>query len=246
MPLAPLALLLLAPAPAAASRAELAAILARADAAYAARDEPGKLEEAQALLGEAARIAPGDYGVLWREARQLFWRADDPSVSRKEKSRLGKECWEIGDRATAVEPRGPEGWFYAAAGVGNYSLGMGVLKALALGMEGKFRKRLERAEALDAAFEGGAIHTAWGRFWYELPWPKHDAGKSEERLRAALKMNPANVRARVYLAELFRKEDRPEEARALLEQALAREPGAYDRPEEKRWQERARELLAKR
>jgi len=248
MLIAQLALLLLAPAPAAgtARPAELSGILARADAAYAVRDEPGKLDEAQALLGEAERIAPGDYGVLWREARQLFWRADDPRISREEKSRLGKECWEIADRATVAEPRGPEGWFYAAAGVGNHSLGMGVLRALALGMEGKFRSRLERAEALDAAFDNGAIHTAWGRFWYELPWPKYDAGRSEERLRAALKMNPANVRALVYLAEIFRKEDRPGEARALLEEAVAREPGAYDRPEEKRWQERARELLARR
>jgi cytochrome c-type biogenesis protein CcmH/NrfG len=112
------------------------------------------------------------------------------------------------------------------------------------GMEGKFRVRLSRAEALDQAFENGAVHTAWGRFYYELPWPKYDAERSEERLRAALKMNPANVRARVYLAELFRKEGKPEKARALLEEAVAREPGAYDRPEERRWQERARELLA--
>ena len=246
MALAPIALLLIAPAAGAAgSPPALAALLARADAAYVARDEPGKLDEAETLLGEAEKIAPGDYGLLWRQARLLFWKADDLRIPPEERSRLGKRCWEVADRATAIEPRGPEGWFYAASGVGNYSLGMGVLKALALGMEGKFKDRLYRAEALDAAFEHGAVHTAWGRFWYELPWPKYDAKRSEERLRAALKMNPANVRARVYLAELFRKEGKPGEARVLLEEAVAREPGAYDRAEEKRWQERARELLAK-
>jgi tetratricopeptide (TPR) repeat protein len=235
---------LAAPALAAGPSPEVAALVARADAAYAVRDEPGKMDEAQAALDEAEKLASGDYGVLWRKARQLFWRADDLRISKEEKARLGKECWDIADRATAAEPRGPEGWFYAASGVGNYSLGMGVLRALALGMEGKFRERLERAEALDAKFDNGAIHNAWGRFYYELPWPKYDARRSEERLRAALKLNPANVRARVYLAELFRKEDKPAEARALLEEALAREPGVYDRAEERRWQERARELLA--
>jgi tetratricopeptide (TPR) repeat protein len=239
-----LVLLAAAPPPGNGQKEELAALLARADAAYTVRDEAGKMDEAGAALEEAERLAPGDYGVLWRKARQLFWRADDLRISSEEKSRLGKECWEIADRAVAAEPRGPEGWFYAASGVGNYSLAMGVLKALALGMEGKFRDRLGRAEALDPAFDNGAIHNAWGRFWYELPWPKYDAERSAERLRAALKMNPRNVRARVYLAELFRKEGKPAEARAFLEEAVAHEPGAYDRAEEKRWQARARELLA--
>src|SRR6266545_2965529 len=75
MPLAPIALLLIARAAGAAgSPPALAALLARADAAYTARDEPGKLDEVEALLGEAEKIAPGEYGVLWRQARLLFWK----------------------------------------------------------------------------------------------------------------------------------------------------------------------------
>lgn len=221
------------------------ATLARVDAAWPERDQPGRLEAIRKDLEAAAREAPDDYGVLWRRARLLFWMADDPAISKAEKSRLGKECWELADRATALKPDGVEGWFYASAGAGNYSLGIGILSALTQGLEGKYKERLSRAEALDPRFNDGGIPTSWGRFWYELPWPKYSFRKSEAAFLKALEVNPKNVRALVYLAELYRKEDQDDEARKLLTRAAALEPGAYDAPEERRMVARARELLAK-
>lgn len=233
-----------APAPAPAA-AELATLLARADAAYAVRDEPGELEASQRALDEAARLAPGDAGVLWRLARLEAWRSEDPAIPDARKSELGKRAWELAERAIAADPRAVEGWFYAVSGMGNYSLGIGILSALAQGIEGKFKDRLSQAERLDPGFLGGAIQVAWGRFWFKLPWPKYDAEKSLRALRAALARNPANVRARVYLGDLHLEEGRRAEARAEYLAALARPPGQYDAPEERRWQAVAREALQK-
>ncbi len=182
--------------------------------------------------------------MLWRQSRLNFWLADDPKQKSEEKSRLGKTAWDYGDRATKANPDRVEGWNYAAAGVGNYALGIGVLTALRQGIEGKFKERISRAEAIDAGFEHGAIQTAWGRFWYELPWPKYSAEKSKEALETALKMNPDNVRAYVYLADLDAKEDRLPQALADLQRALAHPPGRYDAPEERRWQEEAKRKVA--
>jgi tetratricopeptide (TPR) repeat protein len=224
--------------------ADVKAALARADAAWPVRDEPGKLEAMRTDLEAAERAAPDDYGVLWRLSRLYFWLSDDPALPDAEKSKLGKKGWELGDRATAANPKGVEGWFYAAGGMGNYSLGIGILNALSQGIEGKFKERLSKAEAIDPGFNAGGIANAWGRFYYKLPWPKYDAKKSESYLRKAIKMNPDNVRARVYLAELYQKENHPKEARKLLEEATAHDPGRYDAPEERRYQQRAKELLA--
>jgi hypothetical protein len=198
----------------------------------------------RAKLEAAEGLAPGDYGVLWRQARLYFWLADDPGLDKKEKSRLGKIAWEIGDRATQADPERVEGWDYAAAGMGNYALGIGIFSALRQGIEGKFKERLSRAERIDPGFEHGAIQTAWGRFWYELPWPKYSARRSRQALEDALRRNPDNVRARVYLADLDFKEDEPEQGRAELEKAVANPPGRYDAPEERRWQDVARKMLA--
>jgi tetratricopeptide (TPR) repeat protein len=224
--------------------ADVKAALARADAAWPERDQPGKLEAMRTDLEAAERAAPDDYGVLWRLSRLYFWLSDDPALPDAEKSKLGKKGWELGDRATAANPKGVEGWFYAAGGMGNYSLGIGILNALSQGIEGKFKERLSKAEAIDPGFNAGGIANAWGRFYFKLPWPKYDAKKSESYLRKAIKMNPDNVRARVYLAELYQKENHPKEARKLLEEATAHDPGRYDAPEERRYQQRAKELLA--
>lgn len=222
---------------------ELEALLERSDVAYARRDDPGALEEARTALEEAERTAPDDYEVEWRLARLDLWIADDPALPKEQKSQLGKEAWEHGDRAIRADPNRVEGWNYAAAGVGNYALGIGLFRALGEDLEGKFRERLSRAERIDADFQHGAIQTAWGRFWSRLPWPKYDARKSERALKEALEKNPDNVRAHVYLAELYAREGQQERARTELERALAHPPGQYDAPEERRMQTVARAEL---
>ena len=233
-----------APAAAAPSGPQVAKLLAEADALWPDRDAPGKIDAIKAKLDQAEKLAPRDYQVLWRLSRWYFWVSDDPKMREEEKSRLGKIGWEYGDRATQANPEAVEGWFYATGGIGNYSLGLGVVKALFQGIEGKFLDRLKRAEQIDPGYDSGGIETTWGRYYYELPWPKYDGEKCERFLRKALRKNPKNVRAKVYLAELFIKEDYRLQARKQLEEALALVPGAYDPPEERRYLARARELLA--
>jgi tetratricopeptide (TPR) repeat protein len=220
-------------------------LLVDADALWERRDEPGQLDALRERLEQAERVAPEDYDVLWRLSRLYFWLSDDPALPDEAKSRIGKTSWEYGDRASAANPRRVEGWYFAAVGMGNYSLGIGVLKALAQGIEGKFKERLSRAQAIEAGFFGGGIPNAWGRFYFKLPWPKYDARKSEKWLRESIRVNPSNVRGRVFLAELYEKENRPEDARKLLEEALAHPPGAYDAPEERRAQALARDMVAR-
>ncbi|HTN52411.1 MAG TPA: hypothetical protein VML50_08435 [Anaeromyxobacter sp.] len=232
------------PAPEA-PRQGLEALLAQVDQAYARRDEAGAMDEMRARLDEAEKLAPNDYEVLWRQARHFFWLSDDPSLPNDQKSKLGKKGWDYGERAIAADPSRVEGWHYAAAGMGNYSLGIGIFRALGEGIEGKFKDHLSHAEKIAPGFENGGIQTAWGRFWYKLPWPKYDPKKSEKALLAAIGMNPDNVRAHVYLADLYRSEHRSKDAQAELARAAEGEPGRYDAPEERRWQAVARQELAK-
>lgn len=234
-----------AAAPAAAAGDEVGKLLAEVDAAWPERDAAGAFEAIKAKLDAAEKLAPNAYGVLWRISRWYWWAGDDPKLPEDEKSRLGKLGWDYGDKAVQSDPSKVEGWFYASAGVGDYSLAMGVVTALLKGMESKYTDRLSKAEKIDPKFDSGAIDTSWGRYFYELPWPKYDPGKSEIRYRMALGRNKGNVRARAYLAELYLKEDHPKEARRELEKAIADPPGAYDPAEERRYQAMARELLSK-
>lgn len=209
--------------------------LARVDALHRRRDEKAVFAEERRLVDGALARAPASYEVLWRAARATFWESDDPGASHEERSRAGKAGWELAERAIVASGNRPEGYYFAAVNMGSYALGLGMVKALTLGLEGKFKERLTRAGQLAPGFEFGAIELVWGRFYEKLPWPKRDRNEAERHYRRVLTLlNPANLRARVFLAETLAAENRAPEARALLEQVAAAKPGAYDAPEERR------------
>ncbi len=216
---------------------------ARADDLNKRRDDPGALAQQKAVLEQALAAAPGDYGLLWRLARWYAWRGDDPRLPKDERANLGKTGWDLAERAVAINPGQAPAYYWAMAGMGTYALGLGIVRALTQGIEGKFRDRLGRAERLDSGYAHGAIPVAWGGYYAKLPWPKYDEKKATESFRKALTMNPNNLRARLYWAELHLREDRKDEARRLLEEVVKATPDKYDPPEERRVQGLARAAL---
>jgi len=211
------------------------ALFARLDALYAQRDDRRVLAEQRHFLDERARQAPADFEIQWRAARVYFWLGDDPSLSPEERSKLGKTGWDYAERAIALAPQRVEGHYWAAVNIGTYALGLGVMRALAAGLEGKFRERLGRAEQIAPGYNHGGVGVAWGRFYEKLPWPKRDRAKAEQSLRKVLdRLNPNNLRARVFLADTLAHAGKPQEAKQLLDQVAAAPIGRYDAPEERR------------
>ncbi len=216
------------------SAAPLAAQIARIDELHRRRDDRVAWNEEQQLVQATLARAPNDYGVLWRAARFYFWLSDDPNVTNDQRSRWGQQGWDLAEHAITVNPNDVAGHYWAAVCMGNYALGLGLMKALAKGMEGKFKDRLKRAGELGPQYEHGSIDVAWGRFYDKLPWPKRDRKKAQEHLRAALQAHPDNLRARVFLAASLTDDDQAPEAKRLLDEVAGAQPGKYDAPEERR------------
>jgi hypothetical protein len=221
----------------------LPAAVARLDDLHRRRDDKAAWNEEQRLVQALLARAPADYDVLWRAARFYFWASDDPGLPREQRSRWGKDGWDLAEKAIAANPNDVAGYYWSAVCMGNYALGLGVVKALSQGMEGKFRDRLGHAAALNVGYEAGAVETAWGRFYDKLPWPKRDRKKAEEHLRRAIEINPSALRARVYMASCLLDADRPAEAKRLLDEVTAAPVGRYDAPEERRAKALATGLL---
>lgn len=192
-------------------------------------------DEQRRLLDEAAHQPTATFEILWRAARVYFWLGDDPSQSAAERSKYGKTGWDYAERAIVQVPQRPEGHYWAAVNIGSYALGLGVMKAISIGLEGKFKERLSKAEQLAPAYNFGGVGVAWGRFYEKLPWPKRDRPKAEQHLRKVLtQQNVNNLRARVYLADTLAQDDRAAEAKRLLDEVAAAPLGRYDAPEERR------------
>jgi len=240
-----LALALLGPATTRAAAAPVSEMLARLDALHARRDELGARAEARHLADATLAQAPTDYGTLWRAARALFDESEAPQLSKDDRSRLGQQAYDLAERALAVNPNDAAAQYWAALSIGRYAETMGVLRALANGIEGKFKRPLERATALDVSYDHGNVPVVWAAYYLELPWPKRDRDKAGVELRRALAINPANLRARLYQARIAIDEDHSDVARALLTTIAAAPVGRYDAPEERAVKREAAAMAAK-
>lgn len=235
-----LAVLMLASVQAlAATPEELAAL----DALYARRGEAEGEKALEAALDTALRAAPEAFELVWRKARLRHWQADGASTSEQKKA-LGQQVWELGERARKLRPERVEGHFYAAVGIGSYSQAVGILAALAEGLEGKFNERLEKALKLDPGFEWSGPWLTKGRYFYELPWPKRDLTRSADCMKKALALHPEGLRGWYFLAETLLADGKAKEAHeALLK--VTEGSVAYDPAEGLRIQARARKLRAR-
>ena len=70
---------------------------------------------------------------------------------------------------------------------------------------------------------------AWGGFYLALPWPKRDVKKAAEYFNKALAINPYNLRARVLMAQLNLREDRP--ALLIVDEDDSAPDLVHERPE---------------
>lgn len=215
--------------------------LEEADRAYAARGAKSQAVLAEGLLEKAAQTHGEQPEVLWRRARLLVWFGEQTSDAAT-KAASGLKAWELGSRAAVLAPTRVEGHYYAALGIGQYAIGVGPLRAMAAGVEGKFRTALAAAERLDPDFDDAGIPTTWGRYYSRLPWPKYDPTAARRHLKHALTLSPARQRARWYLAELLVREGDARSAQTLLAEILAGPVGA-DPSEDTFIQARAQQTL---
>jgi len=210
---------------------------ARFDRLWPLREDPKALEEARNLAKTAQSKNPTDYDANRRLASVMVWEADG-LPDGDEKAAVGKQAWETAEKAVEAKPKGVEGQYYAGAGLGLYSEGVGVLTALRQGLEGKFRGYSLAALRINRDFLDGAPLVLWGRYFFKLPWPKRDVGQSVKVLANCLVKHPANLRAKLYLAEALLSDDQKAEARKQIEQIAAAPPGA-DPSEDHRIKNRA-------
>ena len=211
-----------------ASAVEPAEFHGKLDELHKKRDDAAALKEQETVLRDALKEHPKDFGVLWRAARLRHWIADDAADARLKKQQ-GKECWAFAEQAIALQPERVEGHYFAGLGIGVYSQAVGIMKALSEGLEGKFNSRIDKAIALDPWFEIGGGHIAKGRYFYELPWPKRDLGKSRAEYDKVIKKHPENLRALMFLAETELADGEEKRAKELIDKVKSGDV-SYDPP----------------
>jgi hypothetical protein len=217
-------------------------VLASLDALFNRRNEASAVKELEEALKKELVATPDDYELIWRQARLLVWQADGATDGRMKKV-YGKQAWDACERGVKLAPQRVECQYYGSGGIGTYSQGVGIMKALKDGLEGKFNERLDAAIKIDAFYDNGGPLLSKGRYHYELPWPKRDLKESAKLYEKVIAKFPGNLRAHYYLAETLLADDKAEQAKEAVVK-VKQGSVAYDPPEGRRVQEWAKKVEA--
>jgi len=218
--------------PAFAQPASAADVTAKFDELWKTRDEAASLKAMDEAVVEGLKAFPQDFEILWRAARLRWWVADGDADAKLRKQ-VAKEGWTFAERAVKAKPDAMQGYYYVALNIGAYSQAVGILKALGEGLEGKFNDALDKARKIDGAFDRMGSANAKGRYYWELPWPKRDLGKSRTEIKSVTEKHPEHLRAWLFLAETELKDGNAKKAQAAIQKVLGG-ADAYDPPEAKR------------
>ncbi len=216
--------------------------IAQADALFDKGDVDSILESIP-LYVKAVEANPNSYEANWKCARAHREYANLNLEQELEGwkdvcKKYGKDGMRYGEKAKELEPEKIEGHYYYGLCVASYSDGVSILKALKEGLKGSTQKAFYKAYEIDKMFEDGGPILAIARFWHQLPFPLRNKRRAQKYFEEHHKYFPDDPQGLVYFAELLIDRRKKDEARPLLEKAVA-----GDEPYYSKWAQRLLEDL---
>ncbi len=225
---------------------DISVLMREGDALWVKRKD---IEKARASIDSYKKVLEVDaksYEAYWKIARAYFYLGDllpETKEMRDQHIKLGLEGMQYAKKAVELNPQGVEGHYYYTLTLGQYGIGISIIKALAKGLGSKYEEHIEKALEIDRNYDNAGPLRAVGRYWYQVPWPKRDLNKSIHYLKEGVVSASINVRGHIYLAESYLKAGEKELARKYLQKALEILPDLKQEVDALRWKERAGEIL---
>lgn len=212
------------------------------DTLYAKREDIASARAAASIWAARLEKNPRDFESAWKLARARYWLGGHaPESERKALLEAGIDA---GRRASALEPKRPEGHFWTAANMGSLAESFGLRQGLKY--RGEIRKELETVLAIDPGFQQGSADRALGRWYNKVPGLFGGSnGKSESHLRKSLTYDPDSTASHYFLAETLEDEGKKAEARAELQRVLDAPFDPDWTPEDREFKAKARTLMEK-
>ena len=203
----------------------------QADALFEKGDINSILESIPLYI-KAVEANPNDYEANWKAARAHREYANLAFQQEIEGwadicKEYGKKGMGYAEKAKELEPEKIEGHYYYGLSAGTYSDGISILKALKEGLKGSTQDAFYKAYDIDKMYDIGGPMLAIGRFWHQLPFPFKNKKRAEKYLAEHHKYFPDDPEGLVYYAELLIDRRKKDEARPLLEKAIAGDEPFY-------------------
>lgn len=212
------------------------------DALYKDRESLASAQRATAIWAERLKANPRDFDSAYKLAQARYWLGTNglPEPQRKAALEAGIAAARA---AIAVDAKRPEGHFWLAANMGALAESFGLRQGIKY--RGQIKEALLTTLKIDPAFLDGSADRALGRWYFKVPGLFGGSNKkSEAHLRKALTYNPDSIISHIFLAETLEDMGRKDEARKEAQAALDAPLDPNWTPEDKRFKEQAKRLLA--
>lgn len=225
---------------AAASKTNVAAKIASADHLYAARADLGNVQRGITMLREVVQSDPQSYEAWWRIAEYDCYLARH--APDKQQNAILADGIAAAKKAEALDPKRPEGHFWAGANMGLLAENRGLWGGLRLITP--IRNEMQQVLKIDPSYMEDGADRILGRLYYEAPF--FDGGNkllSVRLLQLCLKRYPGDSLTMIYLADSYRATGRRHDARKMLEEVLKLHCDPINGPELAEYQAQARRDL---
>jgi hypothetical protein len=212
------------------------------DALYTDRERLASATQAAEIW--AARLAANsrDFESASKLAKARYWLGTNglPAPERKAALEAGIAAARA---AIAANASRPEGYFWLAANMGALAESFGLRQGIKY--RGQIKDALLTTLKIDPAFLDGSADRALGRWYFKVPGLFGGSNQqSEVHLRKSLSHNPNSIISHIFLAETLEDMGRKDEARREAQAALDAPLDPNWTPEDKRFKEQAKRLLA--
>jgi hypothetical protein len=180
-------------------------------------------------IGEQATGERAEFEVAWRISRACVYLGETQE-NRTLRKALAVKGMEWARKAMEMKPERVEGHYFYGSTVGQYGATVGMASAVAQGIAGKFEESMNKSYEIDRDYDDGGSMIALGRFFYVLPWPKHDLKRSRLLLEEAKQRHPKRLLARLYLADTYYDLGKKTKARQELRHILESDIPPDERP----------------
>jgi len=193
-------------------------LIAKADALYAQMQDLETAEEALGLYRDALIAADNKYEAYWKIARVLYYVGEHKDKKKDRQNTFAQGVYHA-EKAMALGPEKPDGYYWRGVNNGKYGETRGVLKSLSLVKP--IKSDMNKVIELNRAYEEGGPDRVMGRVYFKLPGiAGGDKDKSLEHLLKSKEYGPEDALTRVYLADTYLAHKEVEKARAELDHVL--------------------------
>jgi tetratricopeptide (TPR) repeat protein len=215
-------------------------LMDQAAAAYAKRAEAKSAQQAVELYAQALAADPRSEEAAWKLSRAWYWVGSH--VPEEQALEPFEKAVEAAKQAVAINQDSLPGHFWLGVAYGSYGRAKGIMKSLSL--VDPIKEEMAWVIKKNPSYEAGGAYRVLGRLYFKLPGLMGGStDKAIENLQTAIKHGSQRWLNHLYLAEVYIKEGKKAEAKALLEQIVAGQAEAGLEPELTDWQAEAKKLL---